>query len=116
MANTVDPLGGSFFVEAQTNRIEAQARNYFHRIEELGGVIPALEKGFFQSEISDAAYRYQREIDTGVRRIVGVNAHKENKPLTIPLLAMDPQGYKRQVARLEEVRRTPRCRTGWTGA
>ena len=105
-ANTIDPLGGSFFVEAQTDRIEAQARDYFRRIEELGGVIPALEKGFFQSEISDAAYRYQREIDTGIRRIVGVNAYEEKKPFTIPILEMDPQGYKRQISRLEEVRRT----------
>jgi methylmalonyl-CoA mutase, N-terminal domain len=63
VANTVDPLGGSFFVEAQTNLIEAQAYDYFRRIEELGGVLPAIDKGFFQSEISDAAYRYQREID-----------------------------------------------------
>ena len=63
VTNTVDPLGGSFFVEAQTNRIEAQAYDYFRRIDELGGVLPAIEKGFFQSEISDAAYRYQREID-----------------------------------------------------
>jgi methylmalonyl-CoA mutase N-terminal domain/subunit len=106
VANTIDPLGGSFFVEAQTNRIEAQARDYFRRIEDLGGVIPAIEKGFFQSEISDAAYRYQREIDAGIRKIVGVNAYEEKKPLTIPLLEMDPQGYQRQVTRLEEVRRT----------
>ncbi|MEW5940469.1 MAG: methylmalonyl-CoA mutase family protein [Chloroflexota bacterium] len=105
-ANTIDPLGGSFFVEAQTDRIEAQARHYFQRIEELGGVIPAIEKGFFQSEISDAAYRYQREIDEGARKIVGVNAYAEDKPLTIPILQMDPSGYKRQVARLADVRKT----------
>ncbi|MBI3172956.1 MAG: methylmalonyl-CoA mutase family protein [Chloroflexi bacterium] len=106
VTNTVDPLGGSFFVEAQTDRIEAQAYEYFRRVEELGGVIPAIEKGFFQSEISDAAYRYQREIDAGVRRIVGVNAYEEKKPLTIPILEMDPRGYDRQVARLSEVRKT----------
>jgi methylmalonyl-CoA mutase N-terminal domain/subunit len=106
VANTIDPLGGSFFVEAQTDRIEQQAYNYFHRIEELGGVLPAIDKGFFQSEIADAAYRYQREIDEGVRKIVGVNAYAEDKPLTIPLLEMDPQGYERQVSRLEEVRKT----------
>jgi len=106
VANTIDPLGGSYFVEAQTNHIEAQAREYFRRIEELGGVIPAIEKGFFQSEISDAAYRYQREIDSGVRKIVGVNAYDEHKPPTIPILEMDPEGYKRQVARLDEVRRS----------
>jgi methylmalonyl-CoA mutase, N-terminal domain len=102
--NTVDPLAGSFFVEAQTNRIEAQAYDYFRRIEELGGVLPAIDKGFFQSEISDAAYRYQQEIDEGVRKIVGVNAYTDRKPITIPILEMDPQGYQRQVSRLEEVR------------
>ena len=72
VTNTIDPLGGSFFVEAQTDHIEKQAYDYFRRIEELGGVIPAIEKGFFQSEISDAAYRYQREIDMGERKIVGI--------------------------------------------
>jgi methylmalonyl-CoA mutase N-terminal domain/subunit len=106
VANTVDPLGGSFFVEAQTDRIERQAYDYFSRIEEMGGVIPAIEKGFFQSEIADSAYRYQREIDAGTRRIVGVNAYTEDKPLSIPLLQIDPQGYERQVRRLEELRRT----------
>ena len=106
VTNTVDPLGGSFFVEAQTDRMEKQARDYFHRIEELGGVIPAIEKGFFQSEIADAAYRYQREIDTGVRKIVGVNAYAEDKPFTVPILKMDPNGYERQISRLNEVRNT----------
>ncbi len=106
VTNTVDPLGGSFFVEAQTNHIEAQAYDYFRRIESLGGVLPAIEKGFFQSEISDAAYRYQREIDSGLRKIVGVNAYAEEKAPSIPILAMDPQGYERQVARLKEVRAT----------
>lgn len=105
VTNTVDPLGGAFFVEAQTDRIEAQAYDYFRRIESLGGVLPAIEKGFFQSEISDAAYRYQREIDSGLRKIVGVNAYVEEKPVSVPILAMDPQGYQRQVARLEQVRR-----------
>jgi methylmalonyl-CoA mutase, N-terminal domain len=106
VTNTVDPLGGSFFVEAQTDRIEQQAYDYFRRVEEMGGVIPAIEKGFFQSEIADAAYRYQREIDRGIRKIVGVNAYAEKKPLTIPILEMDPQGYERQVNRLQELRRT----------
>ena len=104
VANTIDPLGGSFFVEAQTNRIEAQAYDYFRRVERLGGVLPAIDKGFFQSEISDAAYQYQREIDENLRKIVGVNAYKDNKPITIPILEMDPQGYERQVSRLEDLR------------
>src|SRR3970040_1474390 len=83
VANTIDPLGGSFFVEAQTDRIEQQSYDYFRRIEELGGVLPAIDKGFFQSEISDAAYRYQREFDEGVRSIVGVIAYQANTPTTI---------------------------------
>jgi methylmalonyl-CoA mutase N-terminal domain/subunit len=104
VANTVDPLGGSFFIENQTSRIEEQAYDYFRRIEDLGGVLPAIDKGFFQSEISDAAYRYQREIDGDVRRIIGVNAYQDLKPYEIPILHMDPQGYKRQVDRLARLR------------
>jgi methylmalonyl-CoA mutase N-terminal domain/subunit len=104
VANTVDPLAGAYFLEASTRRIEAKAYDYFRRIDELGGVLPAIEKGFFQSEISDAAYRYQCEIDAGIRHIVGVNAYAEDKPLTIPLLEMDPAGYARQVERLKQVR------------
>jgi len=106
VTNTIDPLGGSFFVEAQTDRMEKQTYDYFRRIEEIGGVIPAIEKGFFQGEIADAAYRYQREIDTGERRIVGVNAYAEDKPLSVPILKMDPNGYARQVSRLNEIRQT----------
>ncbi len=104
VTNTIDPLGGSYFVEAQTNKMEKQAYEIFHRIEELGGMLPAIEKGYFQSEIADSAYRYQREVDQDVRRIVGVNAYAENKPITIPLLEMDPQGYNRQVSRLDDLR------------
>jgi len=104
VANTVDPLAGSYFVEALTNRLEAQAYEYFRRVEKLGGVIPAIEAGFFQSEIADAAYRYQHEIDTQQRIIVGVNDYVSDEPLSVPLLEMDPQGYDRQVARLEQVR------------
>jgi len=104
VTNTVDPLGGSFFVEAQTDRMEKQAYDYFRRIEEMGGVIPAIERGFFQSEIADAAYRYQREIDTGIRKIVGVNAYAEDKPFSVSILKMDPNGYERQLSRLNEVR------------
>jgi len=105
VTNTIDPLGGSYFLEAQTNRIEAQAYDYFRRIEDLGGVLPAIDRGFFQGEISDAAYRYQREIDQNIRRIVGVNAYAEDKRLSIPILEMDPQGYAHQAARLEKLRK-----------
>ncbi|MFM8425963.1 MAG: methylmalonyl-CoA mutase [Chloroflexota bacterium] len=106
VTNTVDPLGGSFFVEAQTDRMEKDAYAYFQRIQDMGGVIPALEKGFMQSEISDAAYRYQREIDENRRKVVGVNAYLDDKPAAIPILRMDPNGYCRQLNRLNEVRKT----------
>ena len=104
VANTVDPLAGSYFVEALTDRMEAETYAYFQKIEALGGVIPALEKGFFQREIAEAAYRYQREIDARQRVIVGVNEYAEDEPVRIPLLEMDPEGYERQVARLQRVR------------
>ncbi|MGH2523837.1 MAG: methylmalonyl-CoA mutase family protein, partial [Anaerolineales bacterium] len=105
VANTVDPLGGAYFVEAMTNRIEAQARDYFRRVDDLGGVLPAIAAGFFQREISDAAYRYQREIDEKLRTIVGVNDLVDDKPVTIPILQMDPNGLERQVQRLQSLRR-----------
>ncbi len=104
VAHTVDPLGGSFFVEAMTRRIEDQARDYFRRIDDQGGVIPALRAGFFQREIADASYRYQQEIDAGERFIVGVNAYADDSPPRVPILEMDPAGHERQVARLRALR------------
>lgn len=104
VANTVDPLGGSFFVEALTDELERQAYHYFQRIEELGGVIPAIKAGFFQREIQEAAYQYQQQIDEGERNIVGVNAYTSGEGYEVPILDMDPDGYKRQVARLEQLR------------
>ncbi|MBE3040691.1 MAG: methylmalonyl-CoA mutase family protein [Chloroflexi bacterium] len=104
VANTVDPLGGSYFVETLTNRLELQARDYFRRIEDLGGVLPAIAKGFFQREIADAAYTYQCEIDNHTRSIVGVNDYVDKKPIPIPLLELDPIGYTRQVERLRKLR------------
>ncbi len=104
VANTIDPLGGSFFVEALTDEMERQAREYFRQIEEFGGVIPAIEAGFFQREIQEAAYRYQRELDEDDRKVVGVNAYRDEESPEIPILRIDPQGYERQIARLEELR------------
>lgn len=104
VTNTIDPLGGSYFVESQTRRIEAEAYEYFRQIDDLGGLLPAIEAGFFQREIADAAYRYQREIDERKRIIVGVNEFVDDEPLRIPLLEMDPEGYRRQAARLQELR------------
>jgi len=105
VVNTVDPLAGAYFVEAMTNRMEQETYAYFRQIEARGGVIPAIEKGFFQREIAEAAYRYQMEIDTHQRIVVGVNEYSEDEAVRIPLLEMDPEGYDRQVARLERVRR-----------
>jgi methylmalonyl-CoA mutase N-terminal domain/subunit len=104
VANTIDPLAGSYFVEALTNRMEAEANAYFRAIDRLGGLVSAIEAGFFQREIAEAAYIYQREIDDGRRTIVGVNDYVSGEPAAIPILAMDPQGYDRQVARLQRVR------------
>ena len=104
VTNTIDPLGGSYAIEALTDRIERQAYDYFEQIETLGGVLPAIEVGFFQQEIADAAYRYQREIDEGRRVLVGVNKFAADEPIKIPLLRMDPQGYERQCARLAQVK------------
>jgi methylmalonyl-CoA mutase N-terminal domain/subunit len=106
VANTVDPLGGSYFVEELTDQMEAECWDYFDRIEALGGVLPAIEAGFFQQEIADAAYRYQQEIDTHQRKIIGVNDFVNDEPIQIPILDMDPQGYEVQCARIEEVKQT----------
>ncbi len=104
VTNTVDPLGGSFFVEAMTDRMEQQALDYFRQIEDLGGVLPAIERGFFQSEIAEAAYQYQREIDSNERLIVGVNAYADQGGYNIPILQMDPEGERRQLERLRKLR------------
>jgi methylmalonyl-CoA mutase N-terminal domain/subunit len=105
VANTVDPLAGSYFVEALTNRMEEEAYEYFRKIEALGGMLGAIERGFPQREIAESAYRYQREIDTGQRVVVGVNDYLTDEPLTIPLLEMDLEGERRQRERLVRVRR-----------
>jgi methylmalonyl-CoA mutase N-terminal domain/subunit len=103
--NTVDPLAGSFFVEHQTIKIEQQVYDYWQQVAELGGVLPAIEQGFYQLEIANSAYQYQQEIDTDLRTIVGVNGYVDpDEELHIPILKIDPQGYERQVARLTQLR------------
>ena len=104
VVNSVDPLGGSYFLEALTDKIEGQVYAYFDRIEDLGGVIPAIGRGFFQGELSDSAYRYQREIDQKIRQVIGVNVYGDEKPPEIPILAMDPEGYKNQVDRINKLK------------
>jgi methylmalonyl-CoA mutase N-terminal domain/subunit len=105
VVNTIDPLAGSFFVEHETNKIEQQVYDYWEQVEALGGVLPAIDQGFYQSEISAAAYRYQRETDDNDRVIVGVNGYVDDEEdLRIPILEMDPDGYDRQVNRLKTLR------------
>ncbi len=105
VTDTVDPLGGSYFLETLTNQVEAASYDYFHRIEDLGGVIPGLELGFFQREIAQAAYVYQQEEDRKERVTVGVNEYCNDDALDIPLLRVDEAGEARQVERLNDLRR-----------
>jgi methylmalonyl-CoA mutase N-terminal domain/subunit len=104
VANTIDPVGGSYFVEALTNEMEEECYKYFDRIDALGGVIPAIEKGFLQKEIANAAYQYQKEIEKSKRTVVGVNDYVLDEPVRIEILKMDPEGEKRQLKRLKELR------------
>jgi len=105
VTNTVDPLGGSYYVEWLTDTMEEETYKYFDKIERLGGVIPAIEKSFFQKEIAESAYRYQKEIEDKKRIIVGVNRYKLEEDLGIPLLQMDEKGEERQIQRLNKLRK-----------
>jgi methylmalonyl-CoA mutase N-terminal domain/subunit len=102
VTNTVDPLGGSYFVETLTRQMQEGARAYFGRIEELGGMIPALEAGFFRREIADAAFAYQREVDARRKLIVGVNAFTEAEDKPIETLVIDDSVEKEQAGRLRQ--------------
>jgi methylmalonyl-CoA mutase N-terminal domain/subunit len=105
VTDTVDPLGGSYYVEALTNRIEARAEAYFREIREMGGVVAGIENGYFQREIAEAAFRYQAEVDRGERVVVGVNAYVEDAPgEEIEILRIDPSVEREQIARLMAVR------------
>ena len=104
VTNTADPLGGSYFVESLTNEMERQAYDYFDRIEEYGGVIPAIKANFFQNEIARASYWYQNEIDEGRKTMVGVNKYVTNEPIEIPILLIDPKGEEMQRKRLAQLR------------
>jgi methylmalonyl-CoA mutase N-terminal domain/subunit len=105
VVNTIDPLAGSYFVEALTDKMEKEAESYFEKIDALGGVIPAIEEGFFQREIAEAAYRYQQELDRKEKIIVGVNDFiDENDRIDIPILVISPEVEVKQRKRIAEVR------------
>ena len=105
--NTVDPLGGSYFVESLTDRMEKEANEIFEQIDSIGGVIPAIEAGYFQKEIADAAYRYQKEIERKEKFIVGVNEFIENdEQIDIPILLISPEVEVTQKKRLSDLRQS----------
>jgi len=114
--NVIDPLGGSYFVEALTDRMEREAETYFRQIEDMGGVVAGIEQGFFQREIAEAASRYQEEVDAKRRIIVGVNEFVEkDEKLEIPILRIDPRYEREQIERLERLR-SERDAGRWTSA
>jgi methylmalonyl-CoA mutase N-terminal domain/subunit len=104
VANSIDPLGGSYLVEALTDRMEEQAYEYFEKIDGLGGMVEAVKRGFPQREIADAAFRYQQEVEAGERKVVGVNAYTEGDDLSTPILRIDPALEVQQVRRIEAIR------------
>jgi methylmalonyl-CoA mutase N-terminal domain/subunit len=104
VVQVADPLGGSWLVESLTDELERQAYAYFDRIDRLGGVIPALNENFFQREIAESSYRYQQELESGRRTVVGVNAHTEGDDGVLELLHVPFEVEQRQVSRLGAVR------------
>ncbi len=104
VTNTIDPLAGSYFIESLTNDMEEKTEEYFEKIEKLGGVIPAIEKGFFQQEIANAAYQYQKEIEQKQRLIIGVNEYNKNEKIEVPLLSIGEDIAERQIARLHQTK------------
>jgi methylmalonyl-CoA mutase, N-terminal domain len=110
VGETVDPFGGSYYVEWLTDRMEADARRYFDRIDELGGVVAGIERGFFQREIQEASFRYQRAVESGETKVVGVNAYTVDAPVRVPRLRIGEAARRLQSRRLrvQRARRDPR--------
>jgi methylmalonyl-CoA mutase, N-terminal domain len=104
VTNTIDPLGGSYFVEALTDKMERNAYAYFAKIDDLGGMVEAVKRSFPQREIADAAFRYQQEVDSGERVVVGVNRHVAERESPLQILRIDPALERKQVDRLGAVR------------
>jgi methylmalonyl-CoA mutase, N-terminal domain len=104
VTDSVDPFAGSYFVEWLTDTMEAEARKYFARIDELGGVVPAIERGFFQREIQEASFRYQRAVEAGTEKVVGVNAYTVDAPIKVPRLKISEEARRKQSARLRALR------------
>lgn len=108
VTDSIDPLGGSYYVEWLTNKMEEETYKYFDIIEKKGGVIECIKKGFFQNEIAKASYKYQKEVEQGKRKIVGVNCYRtdEDEEVCIPVLVVDPEVERVQCERLKKLRET----------
>jgi len=104
VVNTIDPLGGSYYVEHLTNELERQAYEYFERIEKLGGVIPAIKDNFFQREIAEASFRYQSEVEQNQRIVVGVNRYELDEEQQLDILRIDPALEQKQIERVQALR------------
>jgi methylmalonyl-CoA mutase N-terminal domain/subunit len=105
VANTIDPLAGSYFVESLTNKMEQEAEKYFDEIERRGGVLKCIEEGYFQREIAEAAYRYQKQIESKERIVVGINDFVlEDEKVEIPILKIDPEVEREQVRNVQKIR------------
>src|SRR5438045_793086 len=104
VVNTIDPLGGSYYLESLTNELERQANQYFERIAQLGGVVEAIKQNFFQREIAEASFRYQSEVERGERVVVGVNRYEQEEEQPIDLLRIDPALEQKQIQRVQAVR------------
>ncbi len=105
VANTIDPLAGSYFIESLTNEMEEKAWEYIEKIDALGGMVAAIERGFPQMEIAEAAYRFQRQLDAREKIMVGVNKYVTNSQHAVPLVEIDERVGEEQIKRLREVRR-----------
>jgi methylmalonyl-CoA mutase N-terminal domain/subunit len=104
VANTIDPLAGSYYVESLTNEIESRAREYIEKTDALGGALVAIERGFIQREIQESAYRYQRAVEQGEQVVVGVNQFVVQEETTLRRLKVDPAVRQQQIERLQALR------------
>ncbi len=104
VAQAADPFGGSYYVEWLTDRLAEEARRYFDRIDEMGGVVAGIERGFFQREIQEASFRYQRAVESGEKKVVGVNAYALDEPVKVPRLRISEEARRSQSRRLKALR------------
>ncbi len=105
VTNTIDPFGGSYAVEALTDRMEREANDYIRRIDEMGGMVKAIETGYPQREIAEAAFHFQRQLEQGIKTVVGVNKYSIPEEIPIATLKIDPAIEERQIQRVRKVKR-----------